>query len=83
MLPHGNHSLHLSFVGQWLEFVDLYLCRLHQENHRVGRGLGYSTHEAWVVLDFSPLGEGGPWPLVTRGSRIALQGDLENFVGLC
>jgi hypothetical protein len=62
--------------------VNLYLVWLHKEHHGVGCGLGHGTHEAWVVLDLSPLGEGGPWPLVPGGSRIALQGDLENFVGL-
>lgn len=62
--------------------MNLYLCRFHQKHHRVGRGLCYGTHEARVILDLGPLGEGGPRPLVPRGSRIALQGDLENFVRL-
>ena len=83
MLPHSHHSLHFSFVGQRLKLMDLYLSRLHQQHHRVGGGLCYGTHEAGVVLDLSPLCEGGPRPLVPRGSRIALQGDLENFECLC
>lgn len=82
MLPHGHHSLYFSLVWQRLELMDLYLRRLHQEYHRVGSGLRHGTHEAWVVLDLSPLCEGGPRSLVPGGSRIALQGDLKNLVGL-
>ena len=82
MLPHGHHSLNFSLVGQWLKLMNLYLGGLHQEDNGIGRRLCHGTYEAWVVLDLRPLGEGGPRPLVPGGSRIALQGDLKNFVGL-
>ena len=83
MLPHSHHSLHLSLVRQRFELMNLYLSWLHQQNHRVGCSLSYGTHEARMILDFSPLCEGGPWPLVPGGSRIALQGDLKNLASLC
>jgi hypothetical protein len=34
-LSHGDHTLDLGLVGQWFEFVDLYLLWLHQQDHWV------------------------------------------------
>ena len=83
MLSHSHHSLDLGLVGQWLQLMDLDLRRLNKQDHWVRRGLSNSAHEAGMVLHFSPLGQGSPWPFVAGGSGIVLEGDLENFVCLC
>ena len=62
--------------------MDLNMCRFDQQDHWIGSGLSHSAHEAWVVLHFGPLGQGGPRPLVAGRSGIALEGDLENLVCL-
>ncbi len=70
-LSHGHHALHFGLIGEWFQLVHVNDLRLHHQGHRVRRELGYSAHEARMVLDFHPRYEGGALVLGAGNHRSA------------